>query len=318
MATRRFAAAGVLAMAAALGGSGLPAQAPDGRTAYSPVLAALQERLRSAGVTHVAIDSVQLLFSDTSSAGVVPDELFANKVGHLLPSQFVEDDPRRGSPANTIRFLVDQSDGEALSRDTTGNVFTLTNETTEPQIDAAMAIWSAVGCNGPLVAKVEDNGEDPDVMDGLLLGDASLVGTPFADVTHAGWLPATFFDALMEFGARRIAAMDITFVFVDASGNPTDINGDGRGDVAFKELYYNGSLLWGADGAPSYLDILTVAIHESGHAFGLGHFGKSVVRSPGPADVAPRAIMNPVYPGVDRRIYGTDHASFCQIWAHTR
>ena len=318
MATRRFAAAGVLAVAAVLGGSGLPAQSPDDRRAYSPVLAALQAQLRSAGVTHVAIDSVQLLFSNTSSAGVVPDELFANKVGHLLPSQFVEDDPRRGSPLNTIRYLVDQSDGEALSRDTAGNVFTLPNATTEPQIDAAMAVWGTVGCNGPLIEKVEDNGEDPDVMDGLLLGDASLIGTPFADVTHAGWLPAEFFDALMEFGSFRIAAMDITFIFIDADGNPTDINRDGRGDVAFKELYYNGRLNWGADGDPFYVDIQTVAIHESGHAFGLGHFGKGVSRAPGPREFAPKATMNPIYLGVDRRIYGTDHGSFCQIWAHRR
>ena len=318
MATTRFAATGLLAMAAVLGGSGLPAQSPDDGKAYSPALAALQARLHSAGVTNVAIDSADLLLSDPSWAGVVPDELFANKYGHLLQSQFVEDDPRRGSPSNTIRYLVDQSDGEALSRNAAGDVFTLANATTEPQIDAAMAVWSTVGCNGPGIAKVEDNGEDPDLMDGLLLGDASLVGTPFADVTHAGWLAPAFFDALMEFGSSRIVAMDITFVFVDAAGNPTDVDGDGRKDVAFKELYYNGRLPWGVDGDRFYFDILTVAIHESGHAFGLGHFGKVIHSAQRGGQFAPRAIMNPVYPGVDRRIYGTDYGSFCQIWAHSR
>src|SRR5687767_7670062 len=133
MTTTRFATIGVLAMAAVLGGSGTRAQSTADGRAYSPVLAALQERLRAAGVTHVAIDSVSLLFSDTLSADVVPDELFANKYGHLLPSQFVEDDPRRGSPSNTIRYLVDQSDGEAKSRDAAGEVFALTNATTEPE-----------------------------------------------------------------------------------------------------------------------------------------------------------------------------------------
>jgi hypothetical protein len=213
---------------------------------------------------------------------------------------------------------VDQSDGVALSRNAAGEVLALTNATTEPPIDASMAVWSTVGCNGPGIAKVEDNGQDPDLMDGLLLGDASLVGTPFADVTHAGWLPPAFFDALMEFGSFRIAAMDITFIFIDEDGNPTDINGDGRGDVAFKEIYYNGRLPWGVDGDSFYFDIQTVAIHESGHAFGLGHFGKVIASAQQRGQFAPKAIMNPVYLGPDRRIYGTDHGSFCQIWAHKR
>jgi hypothetical protein len=317
MTARRVAAAGVLALAV-LGSSGVPAQSNDAGSAYSPELAALQTQLRAAGVTHVAIDSAQLLLSDPSWAGVVPDELFANKIGHLLQSQFVEDDARRGSPSNTLRYLVDQSDGEALSRNSAGEVITIANTITEPEIDAAMAAWLTPPCNGPQLAKIADNGEDPDVIDGLLLGDASLVGTPFADITHAGWLPPEFFEALMERGSFRIAAMDITFVFVDADGNPTDINGDGRKDVAFKELYYNGRLPWGAEGNPSTFDIQTVAIHESGHAFGLGHYGKYVVNSHGAPEVTPKAIMNPVYPGLDRRIYGPDYGAFCQVWAQRR
>ena len=318
MTTTRFAVIGVLAIAAVLGGNGTRAQSTDGGRAYSPVLAALQAQLRASGVTNVAIDSAHLLIADGSWAGVVPDELFANKVGHLLPSQFVEDDPRRGSPPNTIRYLVDQSDGVAQSRNReTFESIPLPNTTTEPEIDTAMAMWGTVGCNGPLLEKVEDNGEDPDVMDGLLLGDPSRIGTPFADVTHAGWVPAEFFDALMEFGSFRILAMDITFIFVDAAGKPTDINRDGRADVAFKELYYNDRVTWSVTGDGYYVDIQTVAIHESGHAFGLGHFGK-ILKAHGGNQAAPQAIMNPIYPGVERRLFGPDHASFCQVWAHNR
>ena len=313
MTTTRVGVMGVLAMAAVLAGSGIRAQSTDEGTAYSPVLAALQAGLRSAGVTHVALDSAELLFSDPSWAGVAPDALFANKFGHTLLSQFVENDARRESPPNTIRYLVDQSDGVAVDATGTG-VLTLTNAITEPQIDAAMAAWGTVGCNGPRIVKVVDPGADPDLMDGLLLGDASLVGTPFADVTHAGWLPPPFFDALIEFGSFRIVAMDITFVFIDSAGNPTDVDSDGRKDVAFKELYYNQRLAWGTGGNPNNFDIQTVAIHEAGHAFGLGHFGKFVSKA---GNFAPKAIMNNAYLGEDRRIYGTDHASFCQIWANS-
>lgn len=314
MTTARFGVMGVLAIAALLGGSVMRAQSTDERTAYSPVLAALQDQLRSAGMTHVALDSAALLFSDPSWAGVAPDELFADKFGHTLLSQFVENDPRRASPPNTIRYVVDQSDGEA--RNTFGiGPLTLTNATTEPELDAAMAAWGTVGCNGPRIEKVVDPGADPDLFDGLLMGDASLVGTPFADITHAGWLPATFFDALMEFGSFRIAAMDITFVFIDSAGNPTDADGDGLKDVAFKELYYNQRLGYGTGGNPNTFDIQTLALHEAGHAFGLGHVGKFVTKA---GIFRPKAIMNFAYLGEDRRIYGTDHASFCQIWANSR
>ncbi len=58
----------------------------------------------------------------------------------------------------------------------------------------------------------------------------------FADITHAGWLPGGFFDLLVSGGGSFILGVAVTFHFVDADGNPTDINGDGKADTAFREI----------------------------------------------------------------------------------
>ena len=87
--------------------------------------------------------------------------------------------------------------------------------------------------------------------------------------------------------------------------------------MRWREIYYNNVWTWGTGGNPRNDDIQTVAIHESGHAFGLGHFGK-VTEKDGIFQFSPRAAMNAVIPLEDRQIYGTDIASFCSVWANKR
>jgi hypothetical protein len=285
---------------------------------YSPALDALRQRLRASGVTHVELEQAEI-FVDSSGHSAATT-LIANNRTHTLSSWFVENDPRRGG-SSSISYLVDQSDGSALSwagAPPTGPVVVLSNAVTEAAIDRSMQRWEdQPRCNAPAVVKVPDSGADPDLIDGLVAGNPALVGTPFADITHAGWLPAGFFDAVAPGGASFILGVTFTFVFVDDAGNATDIDRNGRADVAFREIYYNRSFPWGTNPAQAFnVDIESVATHEAGHAYGLAHFGKVFIDNKGQIKYAPRAVMNAVYVSAFRDLVGTDNASFCQIWAN--
>ena len=91
--------------------------------------------------------------------------------------------------------------------------------------------------------KRPDPGSDITIVDALL-GFGGL-GNPFAaDIVDAGWFPQDLFDAAACFPVVPdcgcgIIAFSATFIFTDASGNPTDINGDNRLDTALNEVYYN-------------------------------------------------------------------------------
>jgi hypothetical protein len=285
---------------------------------FSPVLAAMNARLRAAGVTTVTIAKAELFFDGSVYRGDQATTIVANDRTHLLPEQFVENDPRRGGSSD-ISYLVDRSDGAALSFNSSGGVIVLPNTVTEAELDTSMAVWGNMNCNGPGIVKVPDTGADPDLVDGIVFNNPALIGTPFADITHAGWLPGAFFDAVFPpNGSAFVLAATFTFVFVDANGNLTDIDRNRLADAAFRETYYNLRFAWGTGGNPANIDIQSVAIHESGHGFGLAHFGKLFLKESGVLQFAPKAIMNAAYAGEDREIRGTDNASFCHIWANGR
>jgi hypothetical protein len=290
-----------------------------GGEAYSPELDALRQALRASGVTNVELVSAEILVAADSDGWQGATTLIANNRTHTLSSAFVPSDLRRGGLAD-ISYLVDQSDGSALSRTSAGATITLPNSVTEPEIDVSMLRWQdQPSCNAPTVVKIADSGADPDLIDGIIFKNPALIGTPFADVTHAGWLPRAFFDALAPNGSASILGITFTFIFVDAEGNPTDVDRDRRADAAFREIYYNRRFGWTANGAfAGDVDIQSVATHESGHAYGLGHFGKVFIDDNDVIKFAPRAVMNAVYISPFRDLVGTDNSSFCQLWANAR
>jgi hypothetical protein len=223
-------------------------------------------------------------------------------------AHFVAGDPRRRGD-NVITYLVDQSDGA------THTGVGLTNAQTEAAIDREMHTWDVTTtCSNFPIIKVADNGDDPDLIDGLLGFGA--VGTPFADITHAGWMPGAFFDLLAPGGSDFILGITFTFIFVDDNGVPTDINHDREEDTAFHETYYNDAFEWGIDtDNSSAIDVETVALHESGHGRDQAHFGKifetlSNLR----LHVAPQAVMNAAITIQKHSLLGTDNAGHCSIW----
>lgn len=159
---------------------------------YSPELALLQQRLAGSGAAGIQLSAAEIV---TKADGVErATTLIANNRTHLINSQFVENDPRRGGGSN-ITYVVDQSDGSALSWASVAppSVVLLSNGITEPIIDRSMALWtSGPRCNGPSSIKLVDSGGNIDLVDDLVLGGS--VGSPTADITHAGWLPALFFS----------------------------------------------------------------------------------------------------------------------------
>lgn len=141
----------------------------------------------------------------------------------------------------------------------------------------------------------------------------------YADLTQVGFLSASQFP---YFAANpNVLGVTFTLFWVDANDNLTDIDGNGKFDVAFREIYYNDQFNWadnGVEGTQSsgirIFDFPTVAIHEVGHGFSSAHFG-SIGRQNGILIARPRAIMNAIYGGFLRDLTGTDRAGHCSNWA---
>ena len=141
----------------------------------------------------------------------------------------------------------------------------------------------------------------------------------FPFLTHAGFLGGAFFDEVAcgsdpEDPGCGAGILGITFTFVWIDGPPTDIDGNGKFDTAFREIYYNDDYAWG-DGTGGTIDIETVALHEAGHGLSQAHFGK-LARTDrnGKFHFAPRAVMNAGYTGIQRSLGKTDNGGHCSIW----
>jgi hypothetical protein len=224
----------------------------------------------------------------------------------------VPNDPRRLADGDNITYLVRDSHGVTASG--------LSAAQTAGAIDVALSTWDGTK---PLrkvkFIKRSETATDPDVFDGFVpgFGDPNeATATPFqADIVEAGWRPRGFFEAVGGAGGgRSILAFTVSFIFVDQNGAPTDINGDNYFDAAFSEVYYNDNFgdpagdragnPWGANILLPGVDVQTVALHENGHALGIGHFGPP-----------PAAVMNPVYAGIRQSPFPTDLASMSAVWS---
>lgn len=140
-----------------------------------------------------------------------------------------------------------------------------------------------------------------------------------ADLTQVGFLSARQFP---YFAANtNVLGVTFTLFWADENDNLTDIDNNGKFDVAFREIYYNDEFEWADNGLEGrqpdgirYFDFPTVAIHEAGHGVSAAHFGTIGIQD-GALVANPRAIMNAIYGGTLRTLEGHDHAATCSNWA---
>jgi len=264
-------------------------------TTLRALLTRANTALARAGSPYIVAEAEWLSLGYTGSG-----EVFTSHHGNKrLPFQFVPNDPRRvgGGPGNAITYLVDRSDGSTVSG--------LSPARTEAAVDRAMASWGEVRCGASLL-KVPDDGSDPDFLDGIF--GFGGIGTPHAQITHAGWMEGVF--------PQGILAITFTVGFRDERGLYSDIDGDGRWDCAFREIYYSDDWPWGIDAGYPGIDVESVALHEAGHGLSQDHFGRQF-RTPGNGMIrsTPRAVMNGGYTGLEQDLRGTDIAGHCGVWS---
>jgi len=267
-------------------------QAPSTEVQIADMLGGANAQLEASD-SNYRLAYVEYITTDDSNQ--VGQTVFFNDRAKQLGAHFVPGDPRRGGRTN-ITYLVDQAEGA---------VDGLTVAQTTAAIDRAMATWNGVNCSTiPITRLPNIPGLDIGIVE-TLLGQP---GGPFflADITHAGWLPATVLPP-------NVIAVTFTFIFV--GGNPlapTDIDNNNKLDVAFREILYNDRFVWRINGN---IDVETVALHEVGHGLSQGHFGKAFrTDANGKIHFAPLAVMNAAYTGVQQSPAGTDNGGHCSIW----
>jgi len=219
-----------------------------------------------------------------------------------LSSDFVYGDPRRAS-FNGGSAGVNYSVNDA-NTSVDGN---LSNQGW--WMRESVDTWTEVQCSNTGIVEIPHNGTVGVVE--FFFNNGSIPSTWGSDLTQVGFRSAAQFP---YFAANpNVLGVAFTLTWVDGAGNATDIDNNGKTDVAFREIYYNDEYDWSDNGGTIY-DFPTVAIHEVGHGLSAAHFGMIAVKD-GALFAKPRAIMNAVYGGPLRDLTGRDKGSHCANWA---
>ena len=254
------------------------------------------------------VASVELLYDMYAVQDPPPTLILANDRVRLTPPQWVPNDPRRGGRADlNWGYLAFNPIGAGMRDASTGSVRAATPQELEARIVEGMAAWQSQSCRRTPLTRV-------------------MPGAAAPDIIQVGWVPKQIFPL---FNNPGVLGVTITSWYVNnlVEKIPTDIDGNGRPDIARAEIVYNAHRIWSDNGPVGTIDFFSVIAHESGHAFGLNHFGKVFVAKKNVQYVngvpqvslediqyAPKALMNAIYITGRSEIAGTDHATFCGLW----
>lgn len=246
---------------------------------------------------------------------------FKNIGNKQLESEFVPNDPRNWWPANP--YLGEWTDGSLgywMDGTEQGTNSGLSDNQTIDAFQSAMTTWGSVSCSDGLVlsnqgvTSLEDYGDVGYVQWLVTGGFQGSGGVATGSIVHAGNLPPWFFDAIGgPGGGAGILGVTFTFTWIQ------DINQNGKGDVAIKEIYMNDGFNW-QDAPDDFLgsgefDYETVILHEAGHGLSQGHFGKAFRNNGnGKLQFAPYALMNAGYSQAQREITASDNGGHCSNW----
>lgn len=230
-----------------------------------------------------------------------------------LDSDFAPNDPRNDQ-GTSVPYMIDGVEQGTSSGMEAGETINA--------IESAMNTWDELSCSSGL--DIPSAGVFPfDIgFVQFLEGYGGYPGYLAGGILLGGILPPEFFEAIGgPGGGNGILGVTFTFIWLeDDSGEPSDINRDGKADVAIKEIYFNDHFYWVDNpddelGGGGY-DFETVVLHEVGHGLCQAHFGKAFRSGNGKLHFSPYALMNPIYSVGNREVTKTDLAGHCSIWAN--
>lgn len=215
-----------------------------------------------------------------------------------------------------LTYIIDESD---YSED-------LPEGLQEEALVSSYDSWNEIENTNISINRIADDGSNIDYLDALnpitddqgnIVGydieDANWTGfcdvCPLpADIVIGGWLPEEYFSL----GLGSASIIGVTWSFSAPDGAYYGVT-DGYSDAVYSEQYYNEAFNWTTEGAEyldfsddALFDVETIAVHENGHALGLGHTGgprdnQPFKLKPNGKVFNPTAVMNPFYIGGEQR-----------------
>lgn len=254
--------------------------------------------------SHRMVLGVAEILTDGLSGEAGRVEWFQRDLGNgQLSHDFVYDDPRADwDDVPGISYAV--KDGNTSSDVNLENQAFWMNE--------SLNIWQSQTCSSLELTQIAADSGMPGLVENFFAGGGINLGLIEADVTQVGFRGVS---PIFPPGTNTLGVA-YTLFWVDAEGNLTDIDGNGKIDAALREIYYNDQYEWADNGVSGggVIDFPTVAIHEAGHGLSAAHFGSIGVKD-GFLFAKPRAVMNAIYGGPLRELTGRDIGSHCSNWA---